>query len=100
MSEYGFLGQGRISTYTEALQVIHANGVAKEVKESILKHATVTVPDLVSYSSFSATETQKRTTYERTKRSRLAQSGFLGLKLMNLLKRTWETGAMPIGAPG
>jgi hypothetical protein len=39
-------------------------------------------------------------TYERTKRSRLSQSGFLGLKVMNLLKRTWATGAMPIGAPG
>jgi hypothetical protein len=39
-------------------------------------------------------------TYERTKRSRLSQSGFLGLKVMNLLNRTWATGAMPIGAPG
>jgi hypothetical protein len=39
-------------------------------------------------------------TYERTKRSRLSQSGFLGLKVMNLLKRTWATGAMPMGAPG
>ena len=39
-------------------------------------------------------------TYERTKRSRLTQSGFLGLKLMNLLNKTWATGAMPIGAPG
>lgn len=38
--------------------------------------------------------------YERTKRSRLSHLGFLGLKVMNLLKRTWATGAMPIGAPG
>lgn len=39
-------------------------------------------------------------TYERTKRSRLTQSGFLGLKFMNLLNKTWATGAMPMGAPG
>lgn len=39
-------------------------------------------------------------TYERTKRSRFNHSGFLGLKVMNLLNRTWATGAMPIGAPG
>jgi hypothetical protein len=39
-------------------------------------------------------------TYERTNLSRLSQWGFLGLKVMNLLNRTWATGAMPIGAPG
>ena len=39
-------------------------------------------------------------TYDRTNLSRLSQSGFSGLKVMNLLKRTWATGAMPIGAPG
>lgn len=39
-------------------------------------------------------------TYDRTKRSRLTQSGFFGLNVMNLLKRTWATGAIPIGAPG
>lgn len=59
-SECGLPGQVRNSTYTEVLQVIHANGVAKEVKESILEHATVTVPDLVSYNSFPAIETQNR----------------------------------------
>jgi hypothetical protein len=30
----------------------------------------------------------------------LTQSGFFGLKVMNLLNTTWATGAMPIGAPG
>lgn len=42
----------------------------------------------------------KVSTYERTKRSLFSQSGFFGLKFMNLLKRTWATGAIPIGAPG
>lgn len=35
-------------------------------------------------------------TYERTKRSRFNQSGFLGLKVMALLNRTWAAGAMPL----
>ena len=39
-------------------------------------------------------------THDKTKRSRLSQSGFLGLKFMNLLNITWATGAMPMGAPG
>lgn len=39
-------------------------------------------------------------TYDRTKRSRFTQLGFLGLKDINLLKRTWEAGARPMGAPG
>jgi len=43
---------------------------------------------------------KRRSTYERTNRSRLTQSGFEGLKVMNLLNITWATGAMPIGAPG
>lgn len=30
-------------TYAEVLQIIHADAVAEEVKESILKHAAVTV---------------------------------------------------------
>lgn len=42
----------------------------------------------------------RRNTYERTNRSRLTQSGFFGLKVMNLLNTTWATGAMPMGAPG
>ena len=37
-------------------------------------------------------------TYERTKRSLFNQSGFLGLNLMNSLKRTWAMGAMPLEA--
>ncbi len=41
-----------------------------------------------------------RGTYESTNRSLLAHPGFLGLKVMNLLKRTCATGAIPIGAPG
>lgn len=36
------------------------------------------------------------TTHERTKRSRFSHLGFLGLNFMNLLKRTWETGAIPL----
>lgn len=39
-------------------------------------------------------------TYDRTKRSLLTQSGFLGLKVINLLNRTCANGAQPIGAPG
>lgn len=39
-------------------------------------------------------------TYESTKRSLLSQFGFFGLKFRNLLKRTWATGAIPMGAPG
>lgn len=38
------------------------------------------------------------TTYERTKRSLFNHLGFLGLNFMNLLNRTWATGAMPLGA--
>ncbi len=38
--------------------------------------------------------------HDSTKRSRLTQSGLLGLKLINLLNRTCATGAMPMGAPG
>jgi hypothetical protein len=38
--------------------------------------------------------------YESTKRSLFNHFGFLGLNLKNLLKRTWDTGAIPIGAPG
>jgi len=39
-------------------------------------------------------------TYDRTNRSRLGQLELFGLKVMNLLKRTCATGAMPMGAPG
>ena len=39
-------------------------------------------------------------TYDKTNRSRFGQSGFLGLKVMNLLNRTWAAGAKPMGAPG
>ena len=109
----------RESTYTEVLQVVHGDGVAEEVQQSILEHAAVTVavegrllgvvfswgaPSSSTRAKIflwwvSSGETQAGT-YERTKRSRLAQSGFLGLKFMNLLNRTWATGAIPIGAPG
>ena len=34
--------------------------------------------------------------YERTNRSRFSHLGFLGLNFMNLLQRTWATGAMPL----
>jgi len=42
----------------------------------------------------------KADTYESTNLSLLTHSGFLGLKVMNLLKRTWAEGARPMGAPG
>jgi len=34
--------------------------------------------------------------YERTKRSRFSHLVFLGLNLINRLKRTWATGAIPL----
>lgn len=43
---------------------------------------------------------EREETYESTNLSRLTQLGFLGLNFMNLLNRTCETGAMPMGAPG
>jgi hypothetical protein len=43
---------------------------------------------------------KKGYTDERTNRSRFSQAAFLGLNVMHLLKRTWATGAIPIGAPG
>lgn len=63
--------------------------IIEEVLEPIvaLELITVDVPARIS-------------TYERTKRSLFSQSGFFGLKFMNLLKRTWATGAIPMGAPG
>lgn len=33
-------------TYSESLQVVHANAVAEQVEKSILEHASVTVPVL------------------------------------------------------
>jgi hypothetical protein len=90
------------ATYTEGLQVVQGDGVAVEVEEGILEHATMPVAEasFVSPSSTSPMNESARVvvgdTYERTKRSRLSQSGFLGLKRMNLLKRTWAMGAMPL----
>lgn len=56
---------------------------------------------ILSLSLLTPLEVMKRLkTYERTKRSRLIKSGFFGLNVMNLLNRTWDTGAMPMGAPG
>lgn len=87
--------------YTEGLEVIQGQLVAEEVQQSVLQHAAVAVPIRSSSVWTISSETGSRQgTYERTKRSRLTQSGFLGLKFMNLLNRTWATGAMPIGAPG
>ena len=51
-------------------------------------------------SAIACVEKAGKGTYERTKRSRLIQLGFLGLKVMNLLNTTWATGAIPMGAPG
>lgn len=50
------------------------------------------------YVSFtSSSEHRVAQTYERTNLSLLSHLGFLGLNLMNLLKRTWAMGAMPLG---
>jgi hypothetical protein len=105
------------TAYTEVLQVVDAEGIAEQVQQRILEHAAVTVAVRgvsVSHSNSSGalrkrlpkaltaigTAQESGNTYERTNRSRFSQSGFLGLNLMNLLNRTWATGAMPIGAPG
>jgi hypothetical protein len=88
------------------------------VEESILEHAAVTVAARELVVAYETRESRaisscsqmaemgranfrwREGTYERTNRSRFNHSGFLGLKVMNLLNRTWATGAMPIGAPG
>jgi hypothetical protein len=88
-------------TYSEGLEVIDGEVIAKEVEEGILKHAAVAVAGdencqfFFSLNELVASAAGSKT-YERTKRSRFNQSGFLGLKVMNLLNRTWATGAMPL----
>lgn len=86
-------------TYAESLDIIHGELVAKEMEEGILKHAAVTV----AMKGGGQGNARKKTagenqdcTYDRTKRSRLSHLGFCGLNLMNLLKSTWATGAMPL----
>jgi hypothetical protein len=74
-------------TYSESLQVIDAEVVTEEVEESILKHAAVSVTKAQNGQWMGAGRLLQLT-YERTKRSRFNQSGFLGLKFRNLLNRT------------
>lgn len=73
-------------TYAERLEVVHADGVTEQVEESILEHATVAVAG--GLGQWQAGWQRQRKSYERTKRSLFSQSGFFGLKVMNLLKRT------------
>lgn len=92
------------STYPKRLQVIHGDFIPEQMQQSILEHASVTVPkqDKKKGSALKSPLSAEGLgwTYERTKRSRLMKLGFFGLKVMNLLKRTWATGAKPMGAPG
>lgn len=88
------------STYTEGLEVIDGQGISVEVEQSILQHASVSVAvkgvrSVARHYVRTFGERMKQT-YERTKRSRFNHLGFLGLNFMNLLKRTWATGAMPL----
>ena len=105
-------------TYAELLQVVKADIVAEQVDQRILEHAAVAVAAGAGQPSCCVKrgarldwpplrigkgrekKERAKSTYERTKRSRLTQLGFLGLKVMNLLKTTWAKGAMPMGAPG
>lgn len=90
--------------YPEVLEVVHSDGIAEEVKESVLEHAAVTVAKHQSVrhlwygGGLPGCQGQgvPGYTYERTKRSLFSQSGFLGLNFMNWLKRTWAMGAMPL----
>ena len=74
------------------------------MKEGVLQHAAVAVavwhPKLKNCLPLPITRSTGgrigRQTYDRTKRSRFNHLGFLGLNFMNLLKRTWATGAMPL----
>lgn len=91
--------QAGSKTYTEFLEVLDGQGISEEVQQSILQHASVTVTErkilgvIGIWVCFIGT-------HERTNRSRFNHLGFLGLNFMYLLKRTWATGAMPMGAPG
>jgi len=38
----------RLAPYPEVLDVVHSNGIAEEVEDSILEHAAVTVPNQVA----------------------------------------------------
>ena len=101
----------------ECLQVVHAERVAEEVEEGVVEHDSVAVAmlPLVPFRSpfflpaivvcrpqSYALDAVRRPvfTYDSTNLSLLTQSGFFGLKVMNLFQRTWATGAMPMGAPG
>ncbi len=84
-------------TYAEGLQVVDGDAIAEEVQQGILQHASVSVArkdGCVSRVGGHADERPQ--THERTKRSLFSHLGFFGLNFMNLLKRTWATGAMPL----
>ena len=101
----------------ERLQVVHAERVAEKVEEGVVEHdsvavavhslalghkpvlpPTVVVSHLHSYATHAVREFLL--TYDSTNLSLLTQSGFFGLKVMNLFQTTWATGAIPMGAPG
>jgi hypothetical protein len=110
---------------TEMLEVVQADAISEQMEQGILEHTSVTVamgfvssltsdsrrysglvqppqPAAICSELFHHQGVYKivGATHERTNRSRLSQSGFFGLNVMNLLKRTWAAGARPMGAPG
>jgi hypothetical protein len=126
-SVVGFRMAGRDAVYlTEMFDVIEGDTVSEQMEQGILKHATVAVAvkpllaallqiadaipvpfDEQSWQRHNGSSSIKqdvykcvKITHESTNRSRLSQSGFFGLNVMNLLKRTWAAGARPMGAPG
>lgn len=82
-------------THSKGFDVVHGDGVAKQVQQGILQHAAMAVSVLrVSFQLFQqrvfvdGLRAKVKYTYESTNRSLFGQLGFLGLKVMNLLKRT------------
>jgi hypothetical protein len=100
------------SQLTEPLQLLHWQSESKQMEKNILQTTSmsITVPNVSPRAKQQNEKDPKQEaknwkraewgSHERTKRSLLIHLGFLGLNFINLLKRTWETGAMPIGAPG
>jgi hypothetical protein len=76
---------------TEVFQLVHRQTISKQMEKDILQATRMSVTTV---------NASPEVMYERTNLSRLIQEVFLGLNFMNLLKRTWLTGAMPMGAPG
>jgi hypothetical protein len=120
-----WMARGDAVYLTEVLDVVKAERIAEEMKEGILQHASVAVavitilavlwaeqPCSVDDSNTTRSCIYKSShhghrdiervkfTHDSTNRSRLTQSGFFGLNVMNLLNKTWAAGAKPMGAPG